>query len=119
MKRVLKTMRQFGLLFLITISVVVAFPPTALARSFHYTRIDVPFPEATDTQAFGISPTGEIVGSYWNSSGGVSHGFLLSHGVFTKFDAPFPGAPGGTVFQGINEAGEIVGETLTESRIIQ
>src|SRR5207302_8300111 len=47
-----------------------------------------------------------ILGSY--GANGVSHGFLYSGGIFTTIDDP----PFGTVLQGINDAGQIVGFTV-------
>lgn len=99
---------RIGVIILITVSVFVSFPTTKLAESFSWTTIDVPFPEATGTMALGMNPSGEIVGLYWDSYG-VSHGYLLSKGVFTNIDVP--GAKG-TSANGINPAGNIVGGYL-------
>jgi probable HAF family extracellular repeat protein len=52
------------------------------------------------------------VGAY--NDGQVNHGFLLSDGVFTTFDAP--GAVYGTVLKGINSKGEIIGYYTDASR---
>src|SRR5437763_5619440 len=50
-----------------------------------FTTID--YPGAVFTQALGINPSGDIVGSYVDS-GNVEHGFLLRNGAFTSFDYP-------------------------------
>jgi len=42
-----------------------------------FTAIDVPAAFGIGTQAFGISPQGDIVGSYFDGSFNT-HGFLLS-----------------------------------------
>ncbi len=65
---------------------------------------------ATQQAAFGVNDSGEIVGTYADSSG-VLHGYLLSGGTFTTMDVPFPTATGTAPF-GINNAGEIVGYWL-------
>jgi uncharacterized membrane protein len=72
-----------------------------LASLHGFTTID--FPGATNTEAYGINPQGDIVGSYL--SNGV-HAFLLSRGIFTTLD--FPGASF-TQALGINAQGDIVG----------
>src|SRR5882724_13551979 len=40
------------------------------------------------TQGRGINNPREICGNYTNGSDGTSHGYFLSHGVFTEFDLP-------------------------------
>lgn len=68
-----------------------------------YTSID--YPAATEgTVASGINKSGEIVGSWGDST--TSHGFLLSKGVFTSIDVP---GAFYTIAWGINSTGEIVG----------
>src|SRR5712691_1548815 len=67
-----------------------------------FTPID--FPGASLTEAFGISPEGDIAGSYGNATG--IHGFLLSKGAFTPIE--FPGASFTAVWE-INAQGDIVG----------
>lgn len=69
-----------------------------------FTTID--YPDSVNTLAVGISPTGEIVGGYQDSSGG-EHGFLFSEGEFTSID--FPGALATRAF-GIRPNGDIVGD---------
>lgn len=63
------------------------------------------FPGAIDTQATGITPSGDIVGRY-TSPDGVLHGFLLSAGTFHSID--FPNATSTSV-NWINPRGQIVG----------
>jgi len=46
------------------------------AASFTFTPIDVP--GASFTEAFGITPSGQIVGRYLDSTGGTTHGFLAT-----------------------------------------
>lgn len=69
-----------------------------------FTTID--YPGAASTQAWGISPRGDIVGFYV-SADKLSHGFLRSGDHFTAID--FPGAAV-TLANGINPRGDIVGE---------
>jgi len=51
------------------------------------TSIDVP--NARVTEVYDINPKGEVVGRYWDGNG-VSHGVLLSGGVFTDLDPSPP-----------------------------
>ena len=62
-------------------------------------------PGATSDEASTVSPSGEVVGAYVDS-GGVTHGYALSHGTFTTDDPP------GSVFTfngGGNAEGDIAG----------
>jgi hypothetical protein len=52
----------------------------------------------------GINPRGDIVGLY--TLAGVTHGFLLSDGIYTTFDVH---GSTRTQLQGINPQGEVVG----------
>jgi len=64
---------------------------------------------STQTQAWDINNSGQIVGEYLDCSGD-SHGFLLNGGVFTTID--FPAAQcglGGDFAEGINDASQISG----------
>ena len=45
----------------------------------------IDFPGSTGTQAWGIDPSGDIVG-YYTVTGGETHGFLLSRGNFCPGD---------------------------------
>src|SRR5947208_13054762 len=69
-----------------------------------FTTID--YPGAVFTQALGINPRGDIVGSYVDS-GNVEHGFLLRNGAFTSFDYP---TAVWTEGWGILPSGDIVGQ---------
>jgi len=90
----------------------------AAAQSFNFVSIDVPCSACTmnggvafSTTAFGISPQGDIVGTYTDLGG--QHGFLLRDGEFTTIDVPgsLVGATGTlpTAARGINPEGDIVG----------
>jgi uncharacterized membrane protein len=57
------------------------------------------------TEAWDISPSGVIVGTYADAAS-VSHGFVLENGRYTTLDVP--GAKN-TVAFGINARGEVVG----------
>lgn len=64
-------------------------------------------PGSMETQPWDINNAGVVVGGYRLHDGGGFHGFIYSAGAFTTVDAP--GADS-TVFYGINDVGEIVGE---------
>ena len=72
-------------------------------RRFHFTSID--YPGAVMTAPQGISPDGDIVGIYQDTSG-QQHGFLLRDEEFTSID--YPGAIA-TNARGISPSGDIVG----------
>jgi uncharacterized membrane protein len=63
--------------------------------------------------ASGINSRGDIVGYYLANppTSAFEHGYLLSHGVFTRID--FPGAFYLTSISGINSCGDIVGRYVT------
>jgi uncharacterized membrane protein len=67
-----------------------------------YTTIDAP--GASETLAFGVNSSGEIVGYY--SAGSVDHGFVFDGIAFTPLDVE--GATSTRAF-GINDSGLIVG----------
>jgi probable HAF family extracellular repeat protein len=80
-----------------------------------YTTLDDPL-ATNGTQAYGINSSGLIVGTYL--VGDTPHGFLYnpSGGTYTTLDDPLaangfdnPFAASGTVAEGINAAGQIVG----------
>ena len=75
-----------------------------LATGGSFTTIDVPGP--TNTYAFGVNDTGQILGSFLYATGGP-HGFLATGGSFTTIDVP---GSLGTNASGINNAGQIVGD---------
>src|SRR6266540_290791 len=93
--------RRFTTLGLALLFAICMFS-SGFAHDHGFTTIDVP--GASSTEAFGINPEGNIVGSYLNAAG--LHGFLLSKGAFTTIDVP--GASGTAAF-GINPQGDIVG----------
>jgi probable HAF family extracellular repeat protein len=69
-----------------------------------YIRIDDP--SATHgTDALGINNSGQIVGTYSDSSG--NHAFLYNSGSYITLNDPR--ATGGTNANGVNDAGQIVG----------
>lgn len=69
------------------------------------------FPGATNTQATGIAPSGEIVGRYF-SADGTQHGFTLQNGSFSSIDVP---GASFTDVAWINARGELVG-TYNDAR---
>jgi probable HAF family extracellular repeat protein len=73
-----------------------------------YTQFDVPGASGVGTQPFGIDSAGDVVGYYEDASGN-NHGFLLSNGIYTTID--YPGSIGPTFAFGINDLGQIVGDT--------
>lgn len=82
-----------------------------LARAqYDFTPIDVP--KAAATYANGNS-THEIVGEF-DDEDGNTHGFVLSKGAFTQFDAP--GADGYTSVNGINGKGDRSGIYFANDR---
>lgn len=98
--------------FLFSVAVLmlwtVALKPPATAQS-NFSSFD--FPGAINTQATGITPSGDIVGRY-TSADGVLHGFLLSNGQFHSIDVP--GATS-TDVDWINPRGQIVGNYFDEA----
>ncbi len=90
---------RLSLVFLL-LGTVLAPPGHARTK---YTTIDVP--GAVLTEAFGINNGGQIVGAFYGHDF-VTHGFLLSDGVFTQIDFP---AATATYATGINDSGQIVG----------
>jgi hypothetical protein len=81
-----------------------AWPGLADAAHLHPVSFD--YPGATNTQATGITPSGDIVGRY-NSPDGALHGFLLARGNFTSIDVPDSRSTDTTW---INPRGQIVGD---------
>ena len=69
------------------------------------------FPGGSNTQAFGINPQKQIVGSYLDGNG-VQHGFVLTNPQGPKShwqSIDDPNGVGSTVVNGINGAGDLVG----------
>lgn len=75
----------------------------ASAAAYTFTTLDVP--GASFTAARGINDTGQIVGSFGDSTG-QNLDFLYSDGTFTTLDVP---GAAFTIASGINDAGQIVG----------
>ncbi len=98
--------RQIFLALLMTLGLLLGERHVAQAASFTFTPINVP--GASFTRANGITPSGQIVGSYVDSTGAL-HGFLYAGGVFTPIDVP--GASFTQAF-GITPSGQIVGDYL-------
>ena len=94
--------RHLFLALLVTLGLLLGGRHVAQAASFTFTPIDVP--GAFFTEALGINPRGQIVGSYSDSTG--EHGFLYDRGVFTTIDPP---GTSFTIARGINPSGQIVG----------
>ena len=92
---------------LLTLGFALSVTAKVSGQQVQFTQIDYQFldgSKADSTQAWGINPRGDIVGSYVKSS--VTHGFLLSGGIYSSVD--FPGAKS-TFANGINARGDIVG----------
>jgi probable HAF family extracellular repeat protein len=69
-----------------------------------FTRIDdVPGASPGSTRASAINNSGQIVGSYFDSTG--NHSFLFSDGSFTTIDV----LNHNSIAEGINDSGQIVG----------
>ena len=93
--------RRFTTLGLALLFAICMFS-SGFAHDHGFTTIDVP--GASSTEAFGINPKGNIVGSYLNAAG--LHAFLLSKGAFTTIDVP---GASFTQALGINPEGNVVG----------
>jgi hypothetical protein len=89
---------------LILYVVTAAWPRFAGAERLRPISFD--YPGATNTQATGITPSGDIVGRY-TSPDGVLHGFLLTPGNFKSIDVPDSVS---TDVTWINPRGQIVGD---------
>jgi hypothetical protein len=73
-----------------------------------------PNDDAAFTQVRGVNNRRTIVGNY-NTSDGISHGFFLSHQVFTTFDV----SSVFTVVLGINNAGDFSGSFINDQSGVQ
>jgi probable HAF family extracellular repeat protein len=71
----------------------------------NFTTIDAP--GAYITRAYGINAKGTVVGQYWDQTGHGQHGFVYNKGNLATIDVPQ--STGGTVVNGINDSGVIVG----------
>jgi probable HAF family extracellular repeat protein len=83
--------------------------------TYTYTTLDDPLSGGDFTFATGINALGQIVGYYYDASGGSAHGFLYSGGAYTTIDDPLGTC--GTFAQGINALGQIVGYYLDSAGI--
>jgi probable HAF family extracellular repeat protein len=86
----------------LSLSLLLSALVAAHAASYTFTTIDDP--GATNTWAYGINDTGQIVGTFGNSP--AAHGFVTDGATFTTIDVP--GATR-TYATGINNYGQIVG----------
>ncbi len=86
----------------LAISAMVLGAGVALATTYTYTSFA--YPGATETYAYGINDSGQIVGYYHDGS--TYHGFLKDGATYTSLD--YPGATF-TEAYGINDSGKIVG----------
>ena len=68
----------------------------------------IDYPGVLNSEVDSISDNGDMVGTYQNPGENGSHGYLLSGGVFTSFDVPFPGSTS-TAPDGMNNKHQIVG----------
>jgi probable HAF family extracellular repeat protein len=84
---------------------LLASAPLALAQGGTWTQIDPPN-SACFTYTSGIDSSGDIVGSYYDTTG-FDHGFLMSGWVYTIFD--YTAYLSNTAPTGINDVGQIVG----------
>ena len=67
------------------------------------------YPHSTFTQALGVNNSDEVVGTY-NDANGMAHGFMYEDGNYQTIDFADGGTNvTGTVVNGINNRGEIVG----------
>ena len=91
------------LLLIVSLFATLLFVPAGFAVT--YTTFDFPGAAGNGTFANGINLAGDIVGGYQDTRF-VTHGFLVSGGVYTTLDPP------GSLYTfatGINDLGEIVG----------
>ena len=82
-------------------------PTSALRHRFLYANgsfANIDFPNAMQTEAFGVNNSGSIVGLYADQLG--THGFLYQGGSYTSLD--YPGARATLAF-GINDNNQISG----------
>ncbi len=110
------SVKKFLLFILMVIILTATIAPVSVsAKNKPYNFVTIDFPGATKTEARGINPQGDIVGTYW--VGAISHGFLLKDGNYTSLD--FPGDEiKSTEANAISVTGDIVGSyTMLSGRI--
>ena len=93
------TIRTLAVSFLLTAT------QSILAQTPVFVQID--YPQAASTHAFGVNSRGQIVGNY--TSNGQDHGYLFSGGMYTAIDIPRAAA---TYAYGINTGKDIVGSYI-------
>jgi hypothetical protein len=93
----------------------------AAAQTTFCQPVVAPWEAPNTTIAFGINNHGDVVGFYLdpisNPNGdenGVNRGFLLKDGVYSKFEL----GPTNTELYGINDLGQMVGETGAHAFVI-
>ena len=100
-------MKWLNVSYLLTLGLALGGTANLLGQQFQFTQIDYQFPDgskADSTQAWGINPRGDVVGTYVKAD--VNHGFLLSAGNYSPID--YPGADS-TFANAIDASGDIVG----------
>ena len=76
-----------------------------------FTQLDVPFPNASNTNAPGLNERGEIVGFFTDTAKRRVLTFRRDpDGYYESFEAPTDTPPSATVATGINTRGDIVGQ---------
>jgi len=93
------------------LAVTTSASATVYSGKYRFLTIDYPGAYGYGTQTNGTNDSGQIVGSYYDSTFG-EHGFLLSGGAYTSFDPP---GSISTQASGINSSGQIVGFYLDYS----
>ena len=96
----MKRSATLGVLFL---GMVFGGGKAALADSYSFTTVNVP--GASDTIAYGINNSGQVVGYFGDGSG--FHGFVDTGGVFSTINDP--SATASTLAHGINSSAQVVG----------
>lgn len=97
--------QRLAALTLALVAVVSAHAHGLAATDYTFVALDI---QANGT-ANGINNSGQIVGEYYEPSGG-RHGFLLAD-TLTTIDVPDV-RPGSTTVSGINDSGDLVGSFL-------
>jgi uncharacterized membrane protein len=71
---------------------------------------DITLPiEGAEPRGRGLSESGEVVGFYYTQNSNVASGFVLQGDTVTTFNDPHPNAVNGTILEGVNKNGVIVG----------
>jgi hypothetical protein len=85
-----------------------AFTLPSVGAPISYSFVTVDYPSAYSTQVAGVNAGGVLVGLYDATPSSFANGFSDSGGVFNSISAP--AATLGTVTNGINSSGKIVGQ---------